>query len=206
MNPRGSKHDRIGDEMATTRYGQLQEFDVENESITAYLERAELYFQANDVADEKQVAVLLSNIGAKTYGLLRNLVAPKAPEEKTFAEITSLLKSHFEPTPSVIAERYRFHRRDQASGESIVNYVAELRKLTTHCKFEETKDFLQESLRDRFVCGLRSESIRKCLLTEDQKLTFAKARRPFVTNAEKRDTSNECVGVAHNLKEEERKE
>ena len=176
MNPRGSKHDRIGDEMATTtRYGQLQEFDVENESITAYLERAELYFQANDVADEKQVAVLLSNIGAKTYGLLRNLVAPKAPKEKTFADITSLLKSHFEPTPSVIAERYRFHRRDQASGESIANYVAELRKLTTHCKFEETKDFLQESLRDRFVCGLRSESIRKRLLTEDQKLTFAKA-------------------------------
>ena len=85
------------------------------------------------------------------------------------------MKSHFEPTPSVIAERYRFHRRDQASGESIANYVVELRKLTTHCKFEERKDFLQESLRDRFVCGLRSESIRKRLLTEDQKVTFAKA-------------------------------
>ena len=158
----------------TTRYGHLQEFDAENESVTAYLERAELYFQANDVADEKQVAVLLSNIGAKTYGLLRNLVAPKAPKEKTIEEITSLLTSHFEPTPSVIAERYRFHRRDQASGESIADYVAELRKLTTHSKFEETKDFLQESLRDRFVCGLRSESARKRLLTED-KLTFAKA-------------------------------
>ena len=102
VNLRGSKHDRIGDEMATmTRYGQLQEFDAENKSITAYLEWAELYFQANDIADEKQVAVLLSNIGAKMYGLLRNLVAPKAPKEKTFAEITSLLKSHFEPTPTV---------------------------------------------------------------------------------------------------------
>ena len=170
-----TNHDRTGDEMETsTRYGQLLEFDVENESVTAYLERAELYFQANDVAEDKQVAVLLSNIGAKTYGLLRSLVAPKAPKEKTLTEITTLLKSHFEPTPSVIAERYQFHRRVQAAGESIADYVAELRKLTTHCKFEDTKDFLEESLRDRFVCGLRSEGTRKRLLTE-KTLTFAKA-------------------------------
>ena len=94
----------------TTRYGQLHEFDVGTETITAYLERAELYFDANDVADEKKVPVLLSNIRAKTYGLLRSLVALKAPKDKTLAEIKTLLKSHFEPTPSVIAEHYRFHR------------------------------------------------------------------------------------------------
>lgn len=117
---------------------------------------------------------LLSNIEAKTYGLLQSLVAPKATKEKTLDEIKKLLKSHFEPTPSVIAECYRFHRRDQAAGETIADYVAELRKLTTHCKFEDTKDFLEESLRDRFVCGLRSESVRKHLFNED-KLTFTKA-------------------------------
>ena len=74
----------------------------------------------------------------------------------------------------MIAERYRFHRRDQAVRENITDYVAELRKLTTHCKFEETTDFLEESLRDRFVCGLRSEGTRKRLLTEN-KLTFSEA-------------------------------
>ena len=74
----------------------------------------------------------------------------------------------------MIAERYRFHRRDQAPGETIADYVAELRKLTTHCKFENTKDFLEESLRDRFVCGLHSESIRKHLFKEES-LTFTKA-------------------------------
>ena len=161
--------------MATTsRHGRLQELDVESETVTAYLERVELYFDANDVADDKKVPVLLSNIGAKTYGLLRSLAAPKAPKEKTLEEIKTLLTGHYEPTPSVIAERYRFHRRDQVSGESIAAYVAELRKLTTHCKFEETKNFLEDSLRDRFVCGLRSESARKRLFQED-KLTLIKA-------------------------------
>ena len=62
-----------------------------------------------------------------------------------------MLKSHFKPEPIVIAERYGFHRRAQAEGESIADYVAELRRLTTHCKFEDTTDYLEESLRDRFV-------------------------------------------------------
>ena len=67
----------------TTRHGRLNEFYVENETVTAYMERVELYFDANDVADDKKVPVLLSNIGAKMYGLLRSLAALKAPKEKT---------------------------------------------------------------------------------------------------------------------------
>ena len=43
----------------------------------------ELFFQANAVADGRKVAVFLSLIGPKTYGLLRNLVAPEKPAEKT---------------------------------------------------------------------------------------------------------------------------
>ena len=86
MNLRVPKqsHDRTGDEMATTtRHGRLNEFDAENDTVTAYLERVDPYFDANDVTDDKKVPVLLSNIGAKMYGLLRSLVAPKAPKKKT---------------------------------------------------------------------------------------------------------------------------
>ena len=126
----------------------MTELDGGNETVTAHLELVELYFNANNVTDNKTVPALLSNIGAKTYGLLRSLVAPKAPKEKTLDDIKKLLKCHFEPTPSVIAEHYLFHHRDQASGETIAAFVADLRKLTTHCKFEDTTDFLQESLRD----------------------------------------------------------
>ena len=118
-----------------SQYGKINAYRAEEESITAYLECIELYFQANDVDTAKQVLILLSSIGAKTYELLRSLTAPKVPKEKTPAKLTALLKSHFEPVPIVIAEWYRFHRRDQAEGESIAKYVAELRRLTTHCKF-----------------------------------------------------------------------
>ena len=80
--------------MATaTCHGQLHKFDVVNETVTAYLERAELYFDTNDVADEIKIPVLLSNVAK-----------PSGPEDFRQDKRT-LLKSHFEPTPSMIAER-----------------------------------------------------------------------------------------------------
>ena len=46
------------------QYGCLEEFRPESDSIRAYLERADLYFQANDIGENKRVPILLSSIGA----------------------------------------------------------------------------------------------------------------------------------------------
>ena len=152
------------------KFGHLQEFDTDLEPITAYLERVELYFSANGIGEDKKL-VLLSVIGPKTYGVLRNLLAPSRPQEKKFSEVTEVLIRHFEPKLIVIAERFSFYRRSQLVGESVADFVAELRRLARNCQFG---DFLDEALRDRLVCGLQNEAIQRRLLTE-AKLTFAGA-------------------------------
>ena len=119
--------------MATRTYGQLSEFHPESESITSYVERARHFFRANDSVEEKQSAVFLSVIGGKTYVLLRNLVAPDLPQDKTLPDIISALHNHFEPKPLVIVQRFHFHRRNQLPNESVAEYVAELRLLSTQC-------------------------------------------------------------------------
>lgn len=151
--------------------GSLTEFKPESERIEAYLERVQLFFDANGIEDEKKVAVLLTVIGSTTYALLSSLLAPRKPREKSFEELAATLRRHFEPKPLVIAERFHFHRRNQASGESISDYVAELRRLATNCEFG---DYLEQALRDRFVCGIRHENTQKRLLTEAN-LTLTKA-------------------------------
>ena len=60
---------------------------------------------------------------------------------------------------------------NQKEGESVAEYVAELKRLSTHCQFN---DYLDDALRDHLVCGLQKESTQKQLLLED-KLTFTKA-------------------------------
>ena len=47
--------------------------------------------------------------------------------------------------------------------ESISEYVMSLRKLSEHCNFA---DKLHEHIRDRLVCGVRSEKIQQRLLSE----------------------------------------
>ena len=151
-----------------TTIGQIQEFDPKKEKVTAYLERVQMFLVANSIQEDKKVPVLLSVIGGKTYVLL---LAPDKPKDKTFEELSEVLQKHFEPKPVVIVQRFHFHRRNQAPGESVADYVAELRRLATHCKFD---GYLEEALRDRLVCGLRSEGVQKRLLTYTD-LTLAKA-------------------------------
>ena len=73
------------------------------------------------------------------------------------------LLAHFSPKPLVIAERYRFHKRDQLPGESIATYVAELRRFGRPCNFGTNLD---DCLRDRLVCGWSNTHIIKKMLAE----------------------------------------
>ena len=97
-------------------FGQLSFFHSEEETITAYLERTEIFFQANEITEDKcKVPIFLHVIGPKTYSLLRDLFSPTALTDKTFAELKTALKGHFELKPIVIAKRYQFHQRSTAA-------------------------------------------------------------------------------------------
>ena len=151
--------------------GRMDAFDSKIESWEAYYERFEQYLAINQIPDKSKVACLLSVMGASAYGLLRNLIAPQKPSEKTLQDIFNVLQNHLDPKPLLIAERFRFHTRNQVDGESVSQYIAELKRMAGKCQFE---GYLDDALRDRFVCGLISNTIRKKLLTEAD-LTFTKA-------------------------------
>jgi hypothetical protein len=149
--------------MATRTFGQLQEFQPETESIDAYLERVDMYFLANEIPAGKHVPVFLSVVGGKTHALLRDLFAPQKLQTQKLKDIYKELREHFGSKPVVIAEQFYFYQRSQEQTESVSEYVAELRRLATNCKFG---NFLNDALRDQFMCGLRNRATQKSLLSE----------------------------------------
>ena len=151
--------------------GRLEELDVDKDDFDCYVERMEQFFLANDVPNAKKAAVFLSAIGARAYELLRNLLTPDPPKNKKFAELVATLRLHLKPKPLVIAERYKFYKRTQKDNESVAEYIVTLKQFSKHCDFGE---FLNDALRDQFVCGLRQQSAQKKLLTEEN-LTFKRA-------------------------------
>lgn len=138
----------------------LGEFQPETESST-YMERVEMFFIANKIPENCELAAFLSVIGAKSFGLSRSLVAPQKSNEKFLVQLREVLKAHFEQTPIVIIERFHFKQRNQAPGESVTEYVAELKRLAIHCNFQ---DPIEDALHDRLVCGLKSSHIQIRLL------------------------------------------
>ena len=137
----------------------------------SYIERFQLFVTANAIEDDKLVPTLLTVVGSDHYSLLRGLVSPQLPKDKTYDGLVAILKKHYDPEPIVIAERFHFYRRNQGTSESVGDYLANLRRLASRCKFGA---FLEEALRDRLVCGMQSESIQKVLLTKAS-LTLEKA-------------------------------
>ena len=148
--------------MAT--HSRLQEFNPAVEDWTLYAERLEFYFAANDVEDAgKQRAVLFSVVGAATYKLIKNLLAPTKPTEASFKDIVKLLMEHYQPKLSQVVQCYLFNSCIRKQGESVATYMAELKCLSEHCEFAGT---LNDMLCDRILYGINDSRIQHRLLAE----------------------------------------
>ena len=116
----------------------------------------------------------MTSIGSNCFRVLKYLVFPDAPNThtpKTFAQLATLPREHFKPARLKIAERYRFHSAVQQQGQSIADFVRELKKLAGTCEF--TNEQLNDNIRFRFICGLRSQHVKQKLLSGN--FTFQEA-------------------------------
>ena len=84
-------------------------------------------------------------------------MCPVRPAVEPIKELIEMFRQYLNPTPRIIAERYKFYERNQKRNqnatyayENVSEYIAALRKLTEHCEFGA---FLNEALRDKFVWG-----------------------------------------------------
>ena len=142
--------------------GTIEFFNSSSEDWNANCERFDQHVIANEIKEEKKiVAMFQTSIGSKTNNVLRDLLAPVKPSILKLTDLVTTLRDHYEPKPIVIAERFHFHKREQLEGEGVAAYIAALKRCSEHCACGA---FLEEALRDRFVCGLRNRQVQKRLL------------------------------------------
>ena len=148
---------------ARLQIASVGEYCDDKEDFESYTERLSAWLVVNGVTDEQKSSVFLAVINASTYKLLKSLLAPEKPNTKTFDELVNVLQRHYKPKPLIIAERFRFHKRQQQEGENVASFSFALRQLSSSCEFGA---FLPEALRDKFVCGLSNQGIQRKLLAE----------------------------------------
>ena len=70
-----------------------------------------------------------------------------------------------------MVQRFYFNTRIQEMEETVLEFVADLRRFSEYCQFAATLD---DMLRDRLVCGIRDHQLQHRLLAETD-LIFQKA-------------------------------
>ena len=82
------------------------------------------------------------------------------------------MTNHENPKRNPIAERFQFNMRNRKTGESVSQYMAELRRPSQYCEYGDSLDSV---LRDRLVCGINHDRTQQRLLSEGGNLSLQKA-------------------------------
>lgn len=122
----------------------------------------QIYFDACELSkksEEIQKNILLHVIGEQCRDVL-----DQKPKCATLKDILKELDCYFNGKRNITVERHKFFTRSQKEGESIEQYVLELKKIAITCEFGSLCDDL---IKDRLVCGVASTAIRERLLREE---------------------------------------
>lgn len=152
------------------KLGQIEAFQ-KGENFESYSERVNSFFKANAIKEAEKTDTFITIIGPSAYETLKTLCSPEKPNTKEFNELVLILKHHYAPKKIITAERSKFYERKQKEGESIADFVEGLHQLASSCNFPA--NFLQEALRDKFVCGIANMAVRSELLSKDHNFTRA---------------------------------
>ena len=84
-------------------------------------------------------------------------------DEMKVDKIIEKFKAYCNPRKNITYERHVFNTRNQKAGQSIDQYVTDLRTKAKTCEFGTLCESL---IRDRVVCGIMDDKLRARLLRE----------------------------------------
>lgn len=130
---------------------QMQQYNCENDDWIIYKERLEQFFISTRETNERKVNILLSLLENNTYKILRSLIHPDLPHEKTYEVLCETLKDRFGKVTAAFKERIKFESAKQEPAEGVRQWYTRVRNLATTCEFRN----LEEMVLNKFVCAMK---------------------------------------------------
>ena len=146
--------------------GYIGPYDPKSMELTTYIGRFTFNLHANSITDAALKRATLLYLLETTYRMLADLHLPDDLSTVTFDTLITDLDSAYGKKVSKLASRVRFQSIVQHEGQSVNEYLADLRHSSIDCGFGNQLD---NRLKDQFVVGLRSDQIKKKLLEDEEK-------------------------------------
>ena len=135
-----------------------------------------VYYTAAELVKKEaktRVAILLHCAGPEAQDIHSNFVFSDTDGDRAsdYNSVLKKFKEYCEPRKNEVFEWYKFWQRDQHEGETIDQWVNDLRILLGSCQYGDQKE---KNLRDRIVFGVADTRVKERLLCESD-LTLTKA-------------------------------
>ncbi|VDI24830.1 Hypothetical predicted protein [Mytilus galloprovincialis] len=155
--------------MAAFNLPAFPSFDIETDKSSAgprwekWVERLENLFIGLDIDDEdRKRALLLHYAGERVYDIYD---AEKKQTLATYDATKKVLKDYFDPKKNIQTEIYKFRCYKQLDGQSLDEFVTELRKLSKNCKFAN----IDSEILTQVIQNCKSNRLRRRALREPDK-------------------------------------
>ena len=133
-----------------------------------------MYLTASGIGekdDRIKSATLLHVAGEEALEIYNTFTWDEEGDDKKVAAVMAKFEAYCNPRKNVTWERHIFNTRNQQPGETIDQYVTDLKTKAKSCEFSTLSDSL---IRDRIVGGIINDSTRSRLLRTTD-LTLEKA-------------------------------
>ncbi|XP_018493850.1 uncharacterized protein LOC108863777 [Galendromus occidentalis] len=150
-----------------------------NVAFDEWIESFEFFLTARggDPSDDQKVAPLMCCIGAEgqaQYRAVRDqVVDPPYMMMSEYERAVARLSQRFADRGGIMSARLKFRQRSQLPGESIVEFVAALRKLVQKCKFGSYGP--SDAVKEQLIMGVASEKVRGTMLLQPEETTLEQA-------------------------------
>ena len=144
------------------------------ENWRRWKQRFEIFSLASGLSEKDvgiQAAAFLHVAGPEALEVYNTFSLSTADDKNKVDKIMEKFDQYCNPRKNVTWERHKFNTRNQQPGETIDQYVTDLKTKAQTCEFAELKDGL---IRDRIICGIICDRTRARLLKEGE-LTLQKA-------------------------------
>lgn len=149
----------------------------------------------HDKTEEVKVNYMLIYIGQAGRDIYNTWTLTE-DEKKSTETLFTKFGNYCKPKENTTMARFRFNSRCQQPGESIDQFVTDLRNIASDCKYGDLKDSL---IMDRLICATNNPQIQEKLLQQAATLTLDQAldiaRSIEASKQQMSDMSGQAVGV-----------
>ncbi|XP_024890884.1 uncharacterized protein K02A2.6-like [Temnothorax curvispinosus] len=166
------------------------------ENWKTWRSRFENYLVATEInkrEEATQCAQLLHYIGEEGFRIYTTFTFSEAERNK-IAVLFEKFEAHFLPKENLPYERYKFFSYRQQPGQTLEQFITELKQRAMKCKLGELHDSLVKTM---IICGVSNSTIREQLLQKDE-LTLDKAIEQCIIIEMSKARSDAIEGVKTN--------